>query len=167
MSYFPIKIIITEPTHQAFGESFTIASPEDLLKGVAFKVVETGEVSEADVLEAKEPLNTGHFSEAMDRCSLISTLIEDFLIKQAAIQRLPEAEKALMVAVGIIQNCYQLLGSLDFYSGDYVKDVISPYTLDTVLQQVIKDNLSSNYYEDLAKTVQLTESLYSFMLDTH
>lgn len=41
MSYFPIKIRITEQTSAKFGKELIVQAPEEIPSGISFKVLET------------------------------------------------------------------------------------------------------------------------------
>ena len=57
-----------------------------------------------------EQIDEYHVHEAMDRCSLIASIIEDHLMQHPYVQQNADVRKLLCAASEAINDAYQLIG---------------------------------------------------------
>lgn len=58
----------------------------------------------------KIKVDKGYLHEAMDRTSIIKMNIEDYVIKNKAVKKIPKAKKKIERAQELLQEAYQELG---------------------------------------------------------
>lgn len=62
--------------------------------------------------EQEEPLNEGHYVEAIDRAYIVASFIETTLIEHAVFEKHPELKTKAEMAQQLILDAYQEIGGL-------------------------------------------------------
>ena len=69
-------------------------------------------MSEKEDLIQEEPLNEGHYIEAIDRAYITANFIENTLIEHAVFEKHPELKEKAEKAQQLILNAHQEIGGL-------------------------------------------------------
>ncbi len=65
-------------------------------------------------MDNQDDWNDGYWLEAMDRCSTISVMIDELLIKHPGVLRTPDGEQMIEECLRKVQKLYQAIGLAEY-----------------------------------------------------
>ena len=86
-------------------------------------------MSEEKDLTQEEPLNEGHYIEAIDRAYIVANFIETTLIEHAVFEKHPELKEKAEKAQQLILDAYQEIGGI----------IVKLFTPESELPDFLKD----------------------------